>query len=153
MYDIGRKTGESSSTSLTEIDDLNGDSLSTTSFASSVNDVKISPVVIHQQSQFVQRKQQEQRQGKSFVDAAAMLRQQRVVPAEEAMPTHGATVLKSQSLPLDPDATAQAFRKALRTNSSMNQSKRVNLRIYCSALGRIKTTLSSLINISFRSAA
>ena len=149
MYDIGRKTGESSSPSLIEIDD----SLATTASASSVNDVKISPVVIHEQSQFVQRKQQEQRQGKSFVDAAAMLRQQRVVPAEEAMPTHGATVLKSQSVPLDPDATAQAFRKALRTNSSMNQSKRVNLRIYCSALGRIKTTLSSLINISFRSAA
>ena len=125
MYDIGRKTGESSSTSLTEIDDLNGDSLSTTSFASSVNDVKISPVVIHQQSQFVQRKQQEQRQGKSFVDAVAMLRQQRVAPAEGAMPTHAPAALQPRSVPLDPDATAQAFRKALRTNSSMNQSRLV----------------------------
>lgn len=125
MYDIGRKTGESSSTSLTEIDDLNGDSLATTSSASSVNDVKISPVVIHQQSQFVQRKQQEQRQGKSFVDVVAMLRQSGCAPAEGAQPTHGPTVLKSRSLTLDPDATAQAFRKALRTNSSMNQSKRV----------------------------
>ena len=125
MYDIGRKTGESSSTSLTEIDDLNGDSLSTTSFASSVNDVKISPEVIHQQSQFVQRKQQEQRQGKSFVDAVAMLRQQRVAPAEGAMPTHAPAALQPRSVPLDPDATAQAFRKALRTNSSMNQSRLV----------------------------
>jgi hypothetical protein len=122
MYDIGRKTGESSSTSLTEIDDLNGDSLATTSSASSVNDVKISPVVIHQQSQFVQRKQQEQRQGKSFIDVVAMLRQSGCAPAEGAQPTHGP---KSRSLPLDPDATAQAFRKALRTNCSMNQSKRV----------------------------
>jgi hypothetical protein len=139
MYDIGRKTNEttSSSTGLTGIDDSLLISELATSSTDSLNDVKISPV-FHRQSQLLgHRKQEEQRQGKSLVDVVAMLRQQRS-GAEGGLPTHAPAALQSRSAPLDPDETAQAFRKALRTNSSMNHSKRVSLRIY-----RLQTTPNS----------
>lgn len=128
MYDIGRKSESTSmSTSLTGIDESLISERATTSSVPSVNDVKTA-TIFHQQSPFLgQRKQNEQRQGKSFVDVVAMLRQQKVAHGEGTLYTHAPAALQSRSVPLDPDATAQAFRKALRTNSSMNQSKRVNL--------------------------
>ena len=127
MYDIGRKTSEptSTSTSLSEIDEsLLISELATvdpTSSVNDVNDVKNSPL-FHRQSRLLgQGKEQEKRQGKSFVDVVAMLRQQKGALSEGALPTHAPVAHQSRAAPPDPDATAQAFRKALRTNSSMNQ--------------------------------
>ena len=125
MYENGRKLSEqrASTPSLTETDDH------TTTSLSSANDIKISPV-LHQQSPLLPQKgkQEERRQGKSLADVVAKLRQQRDISAEEASNAHSPSCQK-RSVPLDPETTAQAFRKALRTNSSMNQSKRVNLQI------------------------
>lgn len=146
MYDIGRKTSEptSTSTSLFEIDEsLLISELATvdpTSSVNDVNDVKNSPL-FHRQSRLLG-------QGKSFVDVVAMLRQQKGALSEGALPTHAPAAHQSRAAPLDPDATAQAFRKALRTNSSMNQSKRVNLRIYCTI--STTTPLTSTLFLSFR---
>ncbi|XP_046442645.1 Na(+)/H(+) exchanger protein 7-like [Daphnia pulex] len=132
MYDIRAKTSEpaSTSTSLTDIDESHLISeLATADPTSSVpssNDARNSPA-FHRQSQLLGHgKQQEKMQGKSFVDVVAMLRHQRSAHSEGVMPTHAPAAQLVRSTPLDPEATAQAFRKALRTNSSMNQSKRLH---------------------------
>lgn len=133
MYDIRVKTSEptSTSTSLTEIDESHLISelatVDPTSSVPSSNDARNSPV-FHRQSRLLDHgKQHEKMQGRSFTDVVAMLRQQRSALSESVMPTHAPAAQLLRSTPLDPEATAQAFRKALRTNSSMNQSKGVRI--------------------------
>lgn len=155
MYDIRIKTSEptSTSTSLTDIDESHLISeLATadpTSFVPSSNDARNSPA-FHRQSQLLGHgKQQEKMQGKSFVDAVAMLRHQRSAHSEGVMPTHAPAAQLLRSTPLDPEATAQAFRKALRTNSSMNQSKRVRIYEFIVQFHQQLEKLTSALFLSF----